>query len=145
MYDAAIYFLHLGFHFDEGMQVNTFFVEGNDHLFSRIERQTFTFYNARIIGLAAFSDTVKTKHHVLRRYRNRRTIGRVQDVVRSQHQYLGYQYSGITKRYIHGHLVTVKVSVECGTGQWVQLDSFTFNQLWLECLDTQTVQCRRTV
>ena len=38
------------------------------------------------------------------------------------------------------HLVAVEVGVESFTSQWVQLNSLTFNQLWLECLDTKTVQ-----
>ena len=46
---------------------------------------------------------------------------------------------------MNSHLVTVEVGVECRTCQRVQLNSFTFDQLWLECLNTQTVQCRCTV
>src|SRR5258706_1378188 len=46
---------------------------------------------------------------------------------------------------MHSHLVTVKVSVECSTYQRMQLDSFSFYQLRLECLDTESVQRRSTV
>ena len=46
---------------------------------------------------------------------------------------------------MYGHLVTVEVGVERGTCQGVQLDSLTLDHLGLEGLNTQTVQCRRTV
>src|SRR5690606_5183486 len=37
-------------------------------------------------------------------------------------------------------LVTVKVGVEGSTHQWVQLNGFSFDQLWLKSLNTQTVK-----
>ena len=43
------------------------------------------------------------------------------------------------------HLVTVEVSVEGLTRQRVQLDSFSLDEDWLERLNTQAVQRRRTV
>ena len=46
---------------------------------------------------------------------------------------------------MYSHLVTVEVGVESGTSQRVQLNGLTLNHLGLECLDTQTVQCRSTV
>ena len=46
---------------------------------------------------------------------------------------------------MHGHLVTIKVSVEGSTNQRVKLDGLSFDQFWLEGLDTKPVQCWRTV
>jgi hypothetical protein len=46
---------------------------------------------------------------------------------------------------VNGHLVTVEVSVECCTNEWVNLKGFTFNQDWLERLNSETVQCWSTV
>ena len=46
---------------------------------------------------------------------------------------------------MHGHLVTVKVSVEGRTGQWVQLDGLALDHTRLERLDTQTVERRSSV
>ena len=43
------------------------------------------------------------------------------------------------------HLVTVEVSVKCSTHEWVQVDCLAFNEHWLECLDTKTVQGRCAV
>src|SRR5574344_1509199 len=43
------------------------------------------------------------------------------------------------------HLVTVKVGVERSTCKRVQLNSFSFNQFRLECLNTKSVQSRGTV
>jgi hypothetical protein len=36
---------------------------------------------------------------------------------------------------VNCHLVTIEVSVECGTYEWVQLDCLAFNKQWLESLD----------
>ena len=41
---------------------------------------------------------------------------------------------------MHSHLVTVEVGVERGADERVNLDGLALNQLWLEGLDTQTVQ-----
>jgi hypothetical protein len=41
---------------------------------------------------------------------------------------------------VNSHLVTVEVSVKRCTYEWVNLNSLTFNQLWLERLDTQAVK-----
>ena len=46
---------------------------------------------------------------------------------------------------MHGHLVTVKVSVKGRADQWVQLDRFTLNQDGFKRLNAKTVQRRRTV
>ena len=65
--------------------------------------------------------------------------------MRLKHQHLSLQNSFITQRQVNSHLVTVKVSIESRTCQWVQLNSFSFNHLRLKRLNTQTVQCRCTV
>ena len=41
---------------------------------------------------------------------------------------------------MHGHLVTVKVSVKRGANEWMQVDGFAFYQYWFERLDTQAVK-----
>jgi hypothetical protein len=46
---------------------------------------------------------------------------------------------------VDGHLVAVEVGVERRANQRVQLDGLAFDQGRFECLDTQTVQGRRTV
>ncbi len=46
---------------------------------------------------------------------------------------------------MHGHLVAVEVSVERCTDERVNLDGLAFNELRLECLNTQAVQCWCTV
>ena len=62
-----------------------------------------------------------------------------------EHQNLCLQNSFVRQGKVNSHLVTIEVGVECGTSQWVQLDSLTLNELRLESLDTQTVQCWCTV
>ena len=46
---------------------------------------------------------------------------------------------------MHCHLVTVKVCVERCTNQRMQLDCTTLNQYRHKCLNTESMQCRRTV
>ena len=127
-------YLHLG------MEIALTLIVGNDGLFRTVEGQAFTLCTWTDLG-----DIVETKHHILRRHGNRRTISRVQDVMTLKHQQLSLQNSLIGKRKVHSHLVTIEVSVERGTCQWVQLDCLTLDQLGLEGLDTQTVQCWCTI
>ena len=46
---------------------------------------------------------------------------------------------------MHRHLVSIKVRIVRCTNQRMKLDGSTFDQYWLERLDTQSMQCRRTV
>ena len=65
--------------------------------------------------------------------------------MRRQHQHLRFEDGGISERNVHGHLVTVEVSVEGGTNKRMQLDSLSLDQFRLEGLDTQAVQGRCAV
>jgi hypothetical protein len=46
---------------------------------------------------------------------------------------------------VNGHLVTVEVSVERGTDEWVKLDGFTFDELRFERLNSEAVKRWRAV
>ena len=108
--------------------------------FGAVELQAFA-----LLTRAELGDVVKTEHHVLRRHGDRLTIGRVENVVRTEHQQLCFEHCLVAEWQVHSHLVTIEVGVECRTCQWVKLDSLTFNHARLECLDTETVKCRGTV
>src|SRR5690606_21873267 len=112
---------------------------------SRIECQSFSENFVVWSRQPFFGHVVQTEYHVLRRNGDRRTIGRVKDVVRCKHQQLCFEDSLWSEWKVNRHLVTVEVSVERRTNEWVQLDSFSFNQLWLERLDSQTVKRRGPV
>ena len=122
------------------MKVNTFLVVGDVNLLRRVECDTLA-----ESAFAGFGDVVQTKHHILRRNGDRRTVGRVKNVVRTKHQQLCLQNGGVAKRQVNGHLVTVEVGVECRTSKRVQLDSLALNKFRLEGLNTKTVQGRGTV
>ena len=62
-----------------------------------------------------------------------------------KHQNLCLKNSLVAQRKVNSHLVTIEVSIERCTCQWVQLNSLTFDHLRLESLDTKTVKCRSTV
>src|SRR5205807_10420596 len=49
------------------------------------------------------------------------------------------------KRNVHGHLITIKVCVESGADERMNLDGLAFDQHWFERLNTETVQRRRAV
>jgi len=83
---------------------------------------------------------VQTQYNVLRRNDDRFTVRWRQDVVGRHHQRTRFQLGFQRQRYVNSHLVTIEVGVICRTNQRVQLDSFTFDQDWLKCLNTQTVQ-----
>ena len=46
---------------------------------------------------------------------------------------------------MNSHLVTIKVSIESGGDQWMQLNGAAFNQNRFKSLDTQTVKGWGTV
>ena len=125
---------------NRSMNVYATLVVGNDGLFRTIENQSLALGSRTQLG-----DVVQTQHHILRRHRDRCTVGRVQDVVALEHQHLSLHDGFVAQRQVNGHLVTVEVGVERRTSQRVELNGLTLNHLGLEGLDTQTVKCRRTV
>src|SRR5690625_7796018 len=88
---------------------------------------------------------VQTDDHILRWDGYGATIGWFQDVIRRQHQQTCFSLSFGAQWQVNCHLVTVEVCVERGTDERVQLNGFTFDQLWFERLNTQPVQGWRTV
>ena len=88
---------------------------------------------------------VQAGDHVEARYSQRFARRRGQDVVRRQHEHAGLSLRLGGQRQVDCHLVAVEVGVERLTGQRVQLDGLTFDQLRLEGLDTQAVQRRCAV
>ena len=46
---------------------------------------------------------------------------------------------------MHSHLVAVKIRIEGSADQWMNLDSFTFDQHRLERLDAESMQRRRAI
>ena len=83
--------------------------------------------------------------HVLTRCNDWLSILWTKDVVATKHHDECFGSCFFTQRYVNSHLVTVKVGVEGSTYQWMQTHGTSFHQLRFEGLDTQTVQCRRTV
>ena len=88
---------------------------------------------------------IGTQHHVLRRHSHGPAVRELQQVIGRQHQEAGLGLRLGGKRHMHRHLVAVEVGIECGTNQRMQLQGAALHQNGLECLDTQTVQGRRSV
>ena len=65
--------------------------------------------------------------------------------MRLKHEELSLKDGLVGQRKVNGHLVTIEVSVEGCTCEWVELDSLAFYHAWLESLNTKSVECWRTV
>ena len=106
-----------------------------------------------IFKCLAFSDgsrsllcqIVDSKYHVLRGHRHRTAVRRFQQVVRREQQEPALCLCFHGQGQMNGHLVTVKVCIECSTHQRMQFDRLTFHKDRLKCLNSQSVQRRRTV
>ena len=88
---------------------------------------------------------ISTEDHVLCRDGDRFAIFRSQDVMRRKHERPRFGLGFYGKRQMAGHLVTVKVGVECRANQRMQFDGAAFPEDRFESLDTQTMQCRGAV
>src|SRR5581483_3064807 len=71
---------------------------------------------------------------------DRAAVRRRQDVIRREHQRGSFDLRFRRQRDVHGHLVAVKVGVERGADQRVNLDGLAFDEYRLEGLDTEAVQ-----
>ena len=130
---------------DAGVQRGAALVVGDDDLLRGVERHALTLDRLLLGGLALLGDVVQAEDHVLGRNRDRRSVGRVEDVVAGQHEQLGLQDGGRAERQVHSHLVPVEVSVERRTGKRVQLEGLALDHLRLEGLDAEAVQGRSPV
>ena len=92
---------------NRSVQVDLTFVVGDRCFLDTIEGIAIT-----LSTWAELGDVVEPEHHVLRGDGNRRTIGRVEDVVRGKHEHLCLEDSFVAKGEVDSHLVTIEVSVE---------------------------------
>ncbi len=88
---------------------------------------------------------VAAEHDVLRRLRDRASVGRLEDVVRRQHEQACLELCLERERNVHGHLVTVEVGVERRADERVNTNGLPLDEHRLERLDAQAVECRRAV
>ena len=138
--DVAFLIYIIYHHLNGGMHVDAALVEGDDGFFGTVEGEAGAFRAGTELG-----DVVKTEHHILRGHGDRRTVGRVEDVVALKHEHLRLENGFVAEGKVNGHLVTVEVGVERGTCQRVKLNGLALNHLGLESLYTKTVKRRGTV
>ena len=120
---------------DRRVQRDVVVVERIDELGHRAIGTTLAFSSVDLLGeVIATDDEVLVRRHdwTTRRWR--------QQVVGRQHEHACFGLGLNRQRQVHCHLVAVEVSVERGAHEWVQVNGFAFHQLWLECLNAQTVQ-----
>src|SRR5690606_6989595 len=101
---------------DRCVQVQLSQILGHDGLGNGCEHAT----GANFVGTLG-GQVVQTDDHILRRLCHWAAIGRLQDIVRGQHQDACFSLCFWAQRQVYCHLVTVEVSVERATHQWVQL------------------------
>src|SRR5512133_531830 len=65
--------------------------------------------------------------------------------MRSKHKHLSFKHCAVSKWKMDSHLVAVEVSIESRTNQRVELNGFSLDKFWLECLDAKPVKRRGTV
>ena len=90
-------------------------------------------------------EVVQADDHVLGGHGHGAAVGRLEDVVRGQHEDAGLGLRLRRQRHVHGHLVTVEVRVERGADERVDLDGLALDELRLEGLDAEAVQRRCAV
>ena len=117
---------------------------------ARLERQQHVVDVRERAALAlgaglGLGQVVAAEHDVLRRHRDRRAVGRRQDVVARHHQHRGFNLRLGRERDVHRHLVAVEVGVERRADERVDADGLAFDQRRLERLDAQAVQRRGAV
>ena len=122
----------------EGLDLLGF--ESHEDLFDVGEDAAFTLCVDLRLG-----EVVDAEDEVLGRDCDRLPRRRGQDVVRSEHEYTGFDLSLGRERNVNGHLVTIEVRVEGGADERMDLDGFTFNEHGLEGLDAETVQRRGAI
>ncbi len=88
---------------------------------------------------------VDAEDHVLARHRDRRAVGRLQDVVGGEHQHLRLHLRFHGERHVHRHLIAVEVGVEGRADQRVDLDGLALDEQGLEGLDAEAVEGRGPV
>ena len=126
--------------FDECVDVDESAVESHEGFRNAPKRFAFAVSTG-----ADGRHVVKTNDHVLRRNRDGASVGWLEDVVGCEHQHASFSLCFNREGEVDSHLVTVEVSVERCTDERVKLDCLTFNELWLERLDSQAVKGRCAV
>ena len=99
----------------------------------------------RVDVIALVRQIIRAEDHVLRRDRDRLAVLRTQQVVGREHQDAGLCLRLGGQRNVNGHLVAVKVRVERGAAQRMELERAALNQNRLERLNAEAVQRRGTV
>ncbi len=127
-------------HFDAGMQGNHLVLIRQNRLIHILEILALALNTGSLLG-----QIVNTQHHILRGHRHRTAVGGLEQIVGGQQQEPALRLGFHGQRQMHRHLVAVKVRVESGTYQRMQLDGLTFHQNRLKRLDAQSVQSRSPV
>ncbi len=129
-----------GLHSNLGVDIHEAQLIGGFDFFQAAEDAPFTHPT-----VADHSEVIDAENHILRGSNNRLTISRLQKVARGHHQGLGFFNGLVRQGHMNGHLVAIEVGIKGRTDKRMQLNRLALDQLRHECLDTQTVQRRRTI
>ena len=85
-------------------------------------------------------DVVVAQHDILRRRHNGMAVAGGKDIVRGQHQHMGFDLRFDAQRQMNGHLVAVEVGIEALAYQGMNLYRVALDQHRLKGLDAHTVE-----
>ena len=120
-------------------------LEGDKDFLWAIEGHAFTFYFFVFSTLFLFGEVVESKDHVFGRGGDGESVTWVKDIIRGEKQKHAFGFGFFGEWDVYGHGVTVEVSVEGSTDEWVYLYGFPFYEFGLEGLYTESVECGGTV
>ena len=90
-------------------------------------------------------EVVDSKDHVLRRIDDRLSVCRVQEVGGAEHEGPALKLCSLSKRYVHCHLVSIEVGIECMTYERMELDCLSVHKDRLKGLDSKSMERRCSV
>ena len=127
-------------HLDAGMEVELLGIVSSFHFPGAAEGHAFALAEGTVQR-----GVVQAEDHVLRGDDDGAAVSGRKNVVGAHEEHAAFDLRFHGKRDMHGHLVTVEVSVVRGADEGMQTDGLAFNELGFESLDAQTVQGRSTV
>lgn|GEM_PF-6156512 len=105
---------------------------------------------SRSIGESCLScihtgEIITSENHILFWHNNRLTIGWIEHILGCDHEFGSLELRLIGEREMDGHLIPVEIGIKGRTAEWVELNRLTLDKDWFESLNTESVECWRTI
>ena len=93
----------------------------------------------------ALGREIAAEHDVLARFGHGTSVGRLENVVRREHQHAALELRLVRQRHVHRHLVAVEVGVERRADQRMNTDGLALDEHGLERLNTEAMERGRAI